>query len=229
MQRLFFLILLLFLYNFAFFGCCELTISILKCIIKLEYSTLWGKIMKIKILKNIKGPSAIVAAVFALVLVIMLIFINIKDAEEAKESGIDLKNFNLETISDEAIITQANRSKSYSVSKKHYGKSSGISDTAYLKADYDNCEFSCRKIIGIMTVSATKIENATLNLTVSSTLNSGKMKIVVIQDNQILEEIPVGEPVQLNVSATEESLIYVKVIGEDANMKISVTREIVER
>ena len=143
--------------------------------------------------------------------------------------GFDAESFEIESISAEEIVADGDYFKSYNSSQKHAGLGSGISSSAkYSEVDFHTCEFSCKKISGKMTASATKFSNATVNLRIDSTLNDGEMKIFIVQDGKIVGEVPTGEIVDVQYSATEESLIYVRVIAKDANMKIIVTRDIVD-
>ena len=52
------------------------------------------------------------------------------------------------------------------------------------------------------------------------------MKIVVIMDERIVEYVDVNSKCKLTYTVAGEHLIYVKILGEKAQMEINVTREL---
>ena len=94
----------------------------------------------------------------------------------------------------------------------------------YDSYDATECIYISESITGILTVSATKINEGSLTLDIVSTLNSGEMTIVIVKNDKILEFIDTNGNIKKTYSVTEESEFYVKILCETANMEIKVTR-----
>ncbi len=139
--------------------------------------------------------------------------------------GFDWDNYALENVTDEQIIYLETAYKAFFNVEKHGGQTSGVYKC---KTDKTRTSFSSKKINGVATVSTTKVENATLELEIESTHNSGKMKIAIVMDEEIVEYVEVGEKVSLSYNVTGKHFYKVKIVCENANMSIKVVRKITE-
>ena len=79
-----------------------------------------------------------------------------------------------------------------------------------------------------MTIQSTKAIDKKVKLTVTSSLESGEMKIVVIKNGEIVEYIDINQTISKEYDCVGENDIYVKIIASTAKMNISVEREISE-
>ena len=172
----------------------------------------------------------IVFAVFTFIFFVTLTMTLIRgiiDPSSMKNgSDIDLKNFSVDSLTDEQIASTPGRYSAFSSSQRSSGGYSGVRDSRYSDYDRDRCSYSAKKITGIMTVSATKVKNSTLNLTIESNLKAGEMKIVVVRDNEILEYVDVSQTCELSYESDGEHFYYVKIICNKAQASISVSRNI---
>ena len=135
----------------------------------------------------------------------------------------------MDSIKDEFVINTANRYSAYELNRNYSGESSGITNAAYTDVDFDHASVSFEKITGIMTISSTKCANSTIKMSIDSTIALGDAKIVVIKDGQIIQEVSIGENLELSISSTQESIILVKLISFSAyEVEITVDRETFE-
>lgn len=144
-----------------------------------------------------------------------------------KDSDIDLEDFSIKELSDEDIVN-GEKSRSYQTSNEYAaGTRSGVTNASKY-VDSDSVNFSCREIVGVKTVSATKAENCTLKLTISSSLNDGFARIVVIRDDEIAEYVGFGEKTTLTYEVSGEHIYRVKILCEDAKLEIKVERSFIK-
>ena len=85
---------------------------------------------------------------------------------------------------------------------------------------------TCKKITGILRVSATKVSDCTLTINISSKLLSGNAKIVVICDDEIINYIEFDQEITLTYDVKGEHIYSVKILAEEAKLEISVKREV---
>ena len=140
-----------------------------------------------------------------------------------KESSLDLENFSIDSLTDEQIATET-KARAYK-SSTNYKNNSGSGASNIAQLDSDRIKFSCESITGIDRVSLTKAKDCTLTLNISSELKSGKAKIVIVRDDMILDYVEFNETKELTYTVTGEHLFTVKIMCEDAELSIEVTRE----
>ena len=146
--------------------------------------------------------------------------------DRPKSEKLDLDNFSLETLTDEQIVLIEKQYKAYRYNSSKKGGDTDVDNFRYEDYDRDKLSFSAKKITGIHPIQATKVTDGTLRVNIETKLNSGEMKIVVIRDDEILEYLEVGRPLELNYSAEGEHTYYIKLLCKEANMSVTVTREI---
>lgn len=142
--------------------------------------------------------------------------------ELGRHSALDLDDFSIDNLTDEQIITETKSQEILSSTKYQNNTSSGASSISSL--DSDKIQFSCKKINGISKVSVTKAKDCNLILTISSELLSGRAKIVVIRDDLILDYVDFNESVELTYSVTGEHIFTIKILCEEAELTIAVSR-----
>lgn len=181
-----------------------------------------------KKLKFISGIGFILAATYILISMTISTIQRISNGTFwPEDNGIDLKKFSIDELTEEQIVnTVAHFQGGWSSSHQIEGDT-GVEGKRYFTRDYDKSEITHKNAVGIQTVSASRIENATLRLTIKTELFSGKMKMALIDDEGTIQWLSVGEDTVLEISAKEPREYYVKIICEDANMSLTLTREII--
>ena len=149
-------------------------------------------------------------------------------SNKINSKGQSLDDFDYNNLSNERIIETVARYKSYRNSEKQYGDQSGV-DGEYKYYDYDNYYRSSGKITGILTVQSTKAIDQKVKLTITSNLESGYMKIVVIKNGEIVEYIDTNHTILKEYDCVGENDIYIKIIASTAKMNISIEREIIDK
>ena len=169
----------------------------------------------------------ILPIVLSIVLTMSLIISGIFIFKEIVWGGFDeqMANFSIITISDEDVATKSFGRK-YKSTLRCSGTDSGVTDSFYERYDSTVCDHSIEKVTGITVVSATKIDNATLTLTITSKVGSGDAKIAIIRDDTVVEYIPINADVIREYDVSNETLFLVKAVCEDAKIDIKVEREI---
>ena len=168
----------------------------------------------------------IVCSLIALVLLLSGVERLVNPGNSVNEEKLDLKNFSLETLTNDQIISIERQYTAYGYKSSKSGSETGVDNQRYKDYDRDQLSFLAKKITGIHPLIATKVRNGNLRISIESKLNSGEMKIVVIRDDKILEYIEVGTTLELNYYADGEHTYYIKLIGKDADMSATVSREI---
>ena len=159
-----------------------------------------------------------VIAVILVIVVGILYVVGILSSVSSK-----LKDFSIDKLSTEDIIHKEISTVVGSSINYESDTRTGF-DGASKYEDSDRVEFKCDKITGIKRISATKVSDCTLTISISSKLSSGKAKIVVICDNEILEYVDVGQDLSFTYKITGEHFYSVKVLCEDAALEIAVNR-----
>ena len=77
----------------------------------------------------------------------------------------------------------------------------------------------------IKTVSATLVKDSIIKLKIDSTLVSGDAEVVIIANGEILERFDAGSKKSFEFSVTGESVFYVRILCENANIEITTERE----
>ena len=113
--------------------------------------------------------------------------------EEREYSKFDYNN-----VTEEQIIETVSKYSSYKNNEEHYG------DKTNVKGDYDFCDYayyqgSTKSITGIATVQSTKAIDRKVKITVSSTLNSGEMKIAIVRNGELIEYVDINQTVVNNI------------------------------
>ncbi|MBQ9744296.1 MAG: hypothetical protein IJW19_04135 [Clostridia bacterium] len=159
------------------------------------------------------------------IIIASIIFIGSFIVNKINSQGQGLEDFDYNNLSNEQIIETVAKYEGFGNEKKQYGDQSGIDDK-YKYYDYANCYHSSEKITGILTVQSTKAINQKVKFTITSNLESGYMKIVVIKNGEIIEYIDVNQTVSREYDCIGENDIYIKIIASTAKMNISVEREL---
>lgn len=139
-----------------------------------------------------------------------------------------LKNFSVETATDYDVVNEET-STARGSRKTYSGGESGVSGSLFWReADHDRVAYEIDSLRGFLTVSASDVENEKLTLKIISSMEAGEGKIAIIQDDKVLEYIDFGSEIVREYDITEESLFLVKVICDNAKIKIKVERTIIK-
>ena len=177
----------------------------------------------IKLIKNMTNRQLLYASAVICVIITIVVIANVISL--SSNVSKELENFSIDNLSAEDIINKEFSSTFASSSKYQGGTETGV-DGASKYVDSDRIEFKCKKTTGINCVSATKVTDGTLTINISSKLSSGNAKFVIIRDKEILEYIDFGQDKTLIYDVKGEHIYYVKILAEEAELSISVEREI---
>ncbi len=179
---------------------------------------------KKQIIFRIVLPAAIVLTFFSIIALVALgkAFYGLLGLNSNDEK---LADFSIAAVSDEEVATRV-FSSNHNSFLRNSGKGTGVTGSYYERYDSTICDHSIGKATGIDVVSATKIDNATLKLTITSKVESGEAKIAIIKDETLVEYIDINETVVLEYDVSEESLFLVKIVCKDAKIDIKIEREI---
>jgi hypothetical protein len=134
------------------------------------------------------------------------------------------ENFALTEITRDDILNKDNNYRSFMVSERHSGRHTNIIGTRLRDYDYDHISRSFGKIHGIVILQATKISGNTLTLNISSSVESGNAEIVIIVDGEYYCSVDVNQDQSITLQNVSNKEVIVKFAGEEAKMKIDVTR-----
>ena len=132
--------------------------------------------------------------------------------------------FALTEITRDDILSKDNNYRSFMVSERHSGRHTNIIGTRLRDYDYDHISRSFGKIHGIVILQATKISGNTLTLNISSSVESGNAEIVIIVDGEYYRSVDVNQDQSITLQNVSNKEVIVKLAGEEAKMKIDVTR-----
>ena len=97
-------------------------------------------------------------------------------------------------------------------------------DGDYAIYDYDSYDLKYKKVSGIFTLQATKIERDTLTISADSILTAGNAEILVFVDNQYHAHIPTGQGQQIVLENISGKTVVVKLAAESAALELSISR-----
>ncbi|MBR3876400.1 MAG: hypothetical protein IKJ25_06485 [Clostridia bacterium] len=165
--------------------------------------------------------------IFAIILLFLVsaVIVLVNVIEHSSNISKELESFSINNLTSEDIV-EKEVSSIFAVSRKYDSNTKTGVDGASKYEDTDHINFKCKRITGINRISATKVKDCTLTLNISSTLSSGNAKIVVICDNEILEYVEFGQDKALTYTVSGEHIYSVKILCEEAELEIDVTREI---
>ena len=110
------------------------------------------------------------------------------------------------------------------VSENHSGHHTNITGMRFRDYDYDYISRSFGKIHGVIILQATKISGNTLTLNISSAVESGNAEIVIIVDGEYHCSVDVNQDQSITLQNISNKEVFVMLAGEEAKMKIDVTR-----
>ena len=168
-------------------------------------------------------------AVTAIILVMLLSSLISVLVDPSSILAPELENFAPETVSDGEIVASGEHFNAFRISTHKSGESTGIGGFIYDEYDHDKVKLSVKWITGIKLLSASKVKDATLDLNIESTLESGDAKIVIIRDREIVEYVDLGQSVNLSYEVSGEHTYYVKLLCADAKLTASATRDITQK
>ena len=161
------------------------------------------------------------------VVVIVAILIAVIISLTSESDFIDTngpENFALTEITREDILSKDNNYRSSVGSASHSGHHTNIIGTRLRDCDYDYISKSFGKIHGVVILQATKISGNTLTLNISSSIESGNAEIVIIVDGEYYCSVDVNQHQSITLQNVSNKEVIVKLAGEEAKMKIDVTR-----
>lgn len=143
-----------------------------------------------------------------------------------KEPDIDLDNFVISELTETQIVKISNRSSSYLTGSSYSGEQTRVSKQEYSDADYDMISFNAKKTTGIITLSASRVVDSKLSIIIDCKKCIGDAKLFIIMDDQIIDTIDDIASFDKTYDATGEHNFYVKLAAKDAEVDITVSRNI---
>lgn len=134
------------------------------------------------------------------------------------------ENFALTEITRDEILSKDNNYRSSMVSERHSGRHTNIIGTRLRDYDYDYISRSFGKIHGVIILQATKISGNTITLNINSSVESGNAEIIIIIDGEYYCSVDVNQDQSIALQNVSNKEVIVKLAGEEAKMKIDVTR-----
>ena len=161
------------------------------------------------------------------VVVIVAILIAVIISLTSESDFIDTngpENFALTEITQDDILSKDNNCRSSVREASHSGRHTNIIGTRLRDCDYDYISKSFGKIHGVMILQATKISENTLTLNINSSVESGNAEIVIVVDGEYYCSVDVNQHQSITLQNVSNKEVIVKLAGEEAKMKIDVTR-----
>ena len=143
----------------------------------------------------------------------------------SNRDGRNPNDLSIDSITNEDIVSNSYGYISFMSSSQKHGEQSGI-EGVHRKVDRTTVKESAKKANGISTLMATRIESGTLHLDINSKLIDGKMIIVVIKNDTVIDVVDIGEA-HLQYEVSDESTFLIKFACEEAQFEISATRQII--
>ena len=169
-----------------------------------------------KTVKTVLIPFVIIVALVAFIVIRVIMLSN----------SFDEEGFKISELTEEEIVNEPDYCRARMSKLQASGYDSGVKNDRFEEVDLDRVTYSSKRITGINTVSATRIKDATLKLYIDSELVSGNGKIVIVQDDKILEYLEFGEHKEFFVTVEGEHHVYVKILCEIAEVDVTVERQI---
>ena len=179
-----------------------------------------------KAIKAITGIGFIVAVLW-FTISLLISFIKGVPGAYPSDNSIDLENFSISDLSEDQIVNTVSQFRGGWTTSHKYGEQSGVQTKRYFGSDRDGVDISHKKATGITTVCSTRIENATVRITVDAEVVSGEMRMVVVDSEGALEWIELKDHFVLEFSADETKEYYIKILCEDANIRLNIAREVI--
>lgn len=92
------------------------------------------------------------------------------------------------------------------------------------KVDRDVCEYQFRKISGIKTLQATKVDSDTLTIEIDSTLSAGNAEIVILIDGEYYTHVVLNQIDAIVIHQVSNKLVKVQMGAESAELSVTVSR-----
>lgn len=159
--------------------------------------------------------------VMALVLTVFAVT-QCSDADFVDTNGPE--NFALTEITREDIVGEYEKFTVLTTSQTHSGKHTNISEAKLQKYDYDSISMAFEKIHGVVPLHASKVSDNTLTLKVNSSVEAGNAEIVILIEGEYYCSVEVNQNKSITLHNISDKEIVVKLAGEGAKMKVTVTR-----
>lgn len=134
------------------------------------------------------------------------------------------ENYALIEITQDDIVSSGNNCESFLVTGRHRGYHTNVIGARLRDNDYDHISKSFGNIHGVLILQATKISRDTLTLHIDSSIESGNAEIVIVIDGEYYCSVDVNQTQSVTLQGIANKEVIVKLAGENAKMKIDVTR-----
>ena len=170
----------------------------------------------------------IIFSVILIVTMICVIWANIKEYKTALSMQIEDKNGDEKTlcvITDKMIESVDYRHISIMHRVYREGPNSSNVQGELKKCDYSYLKIKSKMLSGVYLCNAYRGKGKTVTFTIKSLVKSGNCKIVITDsDHKIVKEIPIDQQAEVSFFAPQDSLFFVKCVGESANLELVIRR-----
>lgn len=177
-----------------------------------------------KIMKELLIATAIVVSII-LVIIILRVVIGYVGTKNAQISDTNGDSKELCYITDEYIEKTEN---SYDIIKHNRKKDSSFPSGVkgvFEDKDLTYSAETMESLSGVYLCNAYLSSGAPVKYMISSTVNCGNLRIVITDEtNKILYDVPIDVTHNVELPTEEWKIYYVKLVGESANITVSVTR-----
>lgn len=166
---------------------------------------------------------AIIAVCTMFLVTAVVIIINKTISAPSHIEDINGSDNHLAIITMEEISTHRDVGTATMGGEGGYGNKSLV-DGEYEIYDFENYSLKWKKLSGVFTLQATKVETDTLTLSVESVLTSGNAEILIFIDDQYYKHLPVGQDLQIVLESISGKTVIVKLAAESAEIELSISR-----
>lgn len=147
-----------------------------------------------------------------------------------REEEVDIDEaFELSALTDKQIVSKVDYFISDTDKFFTHGFGYSQADYDYDVYDRDECYFEATNLSGIKTVSVSCAAQSKIVFTIDAQSTAAKedIKIVITSESEILAEFNANSPIMYTVTTEDEEHIFVKVLADEADVSVTVTRKIV--
>ena len=173
--------------------------------------------------------SSILATVLVWGLIIGLIIAKVEKSyrEDVIQDINGESDYSLAVITQEQIdSTKYDKYVSFNSGGSADGQKSDIKDNRLREVDRSRSSVRAKSFNGIRILSATKTEADTIAFEITSTVESGNFEIMIYIDDVYYSDVNINTTEKLTIENISGKTILIKIIGENANMRVEATRDI---
>lgn len=166
-------------------------------------------------------------AIVLTLVVCLVLFIQFSNPYHAYEDTNGPDNTSLEQITEKEIVETSSSYYGWGTVFGTYGEQTEAQNN-WKDVDYDRVRRTWKHISGVQTLQATKINEGTLRLTITSEVVKGNMEIIILVDGIYCCSVPVNGAHTITLNDIEGKIVIVRMGCEAAEVDVTVEREILK-